>query len=157
MNLPKSLRYLLSICIVFLLNGPVSGGPPPTIIPLTVIANSEVPVDTLSIGELRDIYLGNSKQWNDKSKIRPSYYNSKSGHAKYFFDEYLGISAMKFRRHWLKKVFRGDGSAPLAFGKTDDVITYVANNPGAIGVVAQSNIDTTLGIKTLVIGLLDTK
>ena len=129
-------RYLLllaMICGYILLPGarPLSNA----YADILIVANKSVPAESLEKAELKDIFLGDTIKWKDKSKISIVVQKNGNAHSE-FVKEITRKSASQFRNYWKKMVFTGKGSSPKSFDKSADLLAYVAATKGAIGYVA---------------------
>lgn len=100
-----------------------------------IIVNSEVEVASLSQAELARIYLGKKTLWDSGSRITPSLLNEKSPLTEAFLEESVKKTVRQYRAYWKRHLFSGKGTAPKTFASSSQVANYVADNPGAIGVV----------------------
>ena len=106
-----------------------------------IIVNPDVEVSSLSQAELARIYLGKKTFWDSGSRISPSLLNEKSPHTKLLRKESVRITVRQYRAYWKRRLFSGQGTAPKTFASSKQVANYVADNPGAIGVVDASFAD----------------
>ena len=103
-----------------------------------VIVNPDVEVVSLSQAELARIYLGKKTFWDSGSRITPSLLNEKSPLTEAFLEESVKKTVRQYRAYWKRHLFSGKGTAPKTFTSSSQVANYVAENPGAIGVVDAS-------------------
>lgn len=144
---------------------------------LVIISNQVYPVDKVSIGTVKDIYLG-EKTREGTIRIRPMD-QSDSVIRKAFMELVLGITIDKYQSHWFKKVFQEGGNPPVVKESSKevievilsvssippqlkesskDVIEYVKNNSGAIGYVWKYEAAGVKGLKVLMsIDVIDRK
>ena len=117
-----------------------------------VIVKSEVSEKSLSTFQLLEIYDGNTQFWKNQAKITPCYLDPKDNElGMRFFKDLLNLSPVKFRKLWLKRVFSGQGSAPISLSNDKRVLEFVSDHRGAIGIISESWVDTTQNIRILVI------
>lgn len=124
--------------------------------PAVVIVNGALEVDSLSVHQLRSIYLGKVQMWPEKLKVSPCYISTNNEVGRRFFKSVLSITSEKFKKHWLKRVFSGYGSAPKALSSPRKVGNFVAEHPGGIGMIPQSWVDSLTGIKVIALGSKNT-
>ncbi|MEO9805471.1 MAG: hypothetical protein ABJF04_19585 [Reichenbachiella sp.] len=96
-----------------------------------IIANKDVSQDIINQNELRKIYFGLTTQWKGQKKIKPTYSEIELE----VFLSYIETSKRSYKSFWTKKIFSGNGVAPVEFGDVKNVIDYVGNTSGAIGVI----------------------
>lgn len=144
---------------------------------LVIISNQVYPVDRVSIGTVKDIYLG-EKTMEGPIRIRPMDQNDPLIR-KAFMERVLGITIDNYQSHWFKKVFQEGGKPPIVKESSNevielilsvysippqlkesskDVIEYVKNNSGAIGYVWKDEAAGIKGLKVLIsIDIIDRK
>lgn len=100
-----------------------------------IIVNEDVDVASLSRSEVARIYLGKKTFWESGSRITPSLLNEKSPLTQAFLEESVRKTVRQYRAYWKRHLFSGKGTAPKTFASSRQVANFVADNPGAIGVV----------------------
>ncbi len=114
-----------------------------------IIVNPDVEVSSLSQAEIARIYLGKKTFWESGSRISPSLLNEKSQLTKLFLEESVRKTVRQYRAYWKRRLFSGQGTAPKTFASSREVANYVADNPGAIGVVDASLADNRVKVVDL--------
>jgi ABC-type phosphate transport system substrate-binding protein len=97
-----------------------------------VIANKEVPVDSLSATELKDIYTGKTAYWQGGQSVVIAVLSGKTDAA---LKEVSGMDASQFKTFWQRLVFSGRGQLPKKAEDADSLVALVAANKGAIALV----------------------
>ena len=115
---------------------------------VAVIANKNVPLDSLSKTLLRDFYSCELKQWEKGLPVAVVDLKL-PGEAKDAFYKFLGMTASRMKSLWLKKMLMGEGSEPLAVKSEEEMLKKVATTAGALGFVSLSKI--TPEVKTLLV------
>lgn len=116
---------------------------------IRVIANPSVKTDTISIAELKRVFLQEAITLGDGSHVEPVLENGGPVHAA-FREHYLGMSEDDLQAYYRTLVFSGRGFMPKALGSDAAVVAYVARTRGAIGYVGTSC--SVEGVKVLAIG-----
>lgn len=124
----RVLRGMLAAAILCLLAGSASAGQ------LRVIGNRSVPAASLDQREIRDIFLGKMKVWENGMRVE-CVILAKGDTQEAFLKHYVKKNHSTFTRYWKKKVFTGGGRAPRNFDKERDLVEYVEKTKGAIGFV----------------------
>ena len=102
---------------------------------VVVIANKNVSASSLSIEEVKNIFLSKKTQWRDGSKIE--FVALESGATQDdFLSSYLQKTSSQYDRYFRTLVFTGKGKAPRTFSTEAEVISYVSSTAGAIGYVS---------------------
>ncbi len=113
---------------------------------VTVIVNPDVELTAISKAEISRIYLGKKTFWDSGSRIAPSLLDEKSTLTESFLEESVRTTVRQYRAYWKRRLFSGQGTAPKTFVSTRQVVDYVANNPGAIGIVETSSSDNRVKV-----------
>jgi ABC-type phosphate transport system substrate-binding protein len=114
-----------------------------------IIVNADVEVGNLSQAEIARIYLGKKTFWDSGSRIAPSLLNEKSPLTEAFLEESVKKTVRQYRAYWKRHLFSGKGTAPKTFSSSRQVANYVADNPGAIGIVDASFEDDRVKVVAL--------
>jgi TonB family protein len=111
-----------------------------------VVANPAVKADSISVGELRSVFLAESNRLRDGSHVEPVFEREGAVHEA-FVKDFLKQTNASLHSHYGELVFTGKASMPKSFSSDAEVVAYVASTRGAIGYVdASANID---GVKVL--------
>jgi CRISPR/Cas system-associated protein Csm6 len=123
------------IVILALLTGVVAAAQD---VPLTVISNQKGAPATLKQAELRSILKGEQQRWRNGSKIIIALMKTNTPVGKYTSEKVYDMSTDELKKYWLALVFQGKADAPVFFNSISELLTFVAENPGAIGIVDQT-------------------
>ena len=104
---------------------------------LTVISNPNGSPAELKMTELRAILLGERQRWRSGSKIQIGLMKTNTPVGKTISEKIYNMSPDDVRKYWLALVFQGKAEAPVFFNTTTELQAFVADNPGAIGVLDQ--------------------
>jgi ABC-type phosphate transport system substrate-binding protein len=121
---------------------------------VVVVANPSVPVKSIDVRTLLDVYTGDLKLWSSGQPIVPVDLKPK-GSVKDAFYQFLGISASRLKSIWMKNLLAGEGDPPEAIESEDEVLRKVANTPGAIGYASMPKVRAALDAGTRVVTLLE--
>ncbi len=106
---------------------------------VVIIANKNVPVDTLSKKDVKKIYLGTKTKWKDSSRIGFVILKSGPVHEE-FIQTYFKRSSRQFSCYWKQMVFTGKGDFPKYFDTDEEVIKFLESSDGAIGYVSADKV-----------------
>ena len=120
----------------------------PVFADVTIIANPDVPADTISQTNLKNIFLGNRVKWSNGDRIDFALCGNEALHQS-FLRTYVGRTSSQFQMHWRNMVFTGKGRMPQTLNSEQAVIDYVANTAGAVGYV--STPPASADVKTLTV------
>lgn len=94
-----------------------------------VIANKDVPVDSISAAALKDIYTGKTAYWEGGQSVVIAVLTGNTNSA---LKEVSGMDASQFRTFWQRLVFSGRGQLPRKAEDADSLVALVASTRGAI-------------------------
>ncbi len=101
---------------------------------LIVIGNRSVPVSTLTEDEVKMIYLGKTKLWDNGQRVifvRLGDDPTSERFLKHFVKKNPGM----FNKYWKKQVFTGGNNPPKEFDREKDLVQYVSQTKGAVGYI----------------------
>ena len=108
---------------------------------LRVVVNKENKVASLTTDDLTRIFLGKKTLWDSGTRIVPVMPEEESPTGELFLSGTLKKSVSQFRAYWKRLLFSGGGAVPKVFRNHDQLLDFVARQPGAIGVVEASAVD----------------
>lgn len=111
-----------------------------------VIANSSVGASSVSVDELKGVFLATKSSLSDGSHVEPVLEKDGPAHEA-FLKEYIGKTDSAFETYFRSLVFTGKASMPKTTASDADMVAYVAKTKGAIGYVSAGA--STAGVKTL--------
>jgi ABC-type phosphate transport system substrate-binding protein len=108
--------------------------------PIVVIVNGSNPVNNLSMGELRKLFLSDRGQWNTGRPVSPVMLTAGAPERTQFLKVVYHMNDADFGRYFLQAAFAGKfPTPPKEVGSAQDVRRIVGNSPGAIGFVRSSD------------------
>lgn len=113
---------------------------------IKVIANPSVGASSVSVDELKGVFLATKTTLSDGSHVEPVLEKGGATHEA-FVKEYLGKTDAALQTYYRSLVFTGKASMPKTLGADAEVVAYVAKTKGAIGYVNAAT--GTAGVKTL--------
>jgi len=127
-----------------------AGGAEPTSAAIAVIAHPAVPVDELSLGELRQIFLGDRQFWSQGLPVTLLVPAKGAAERATLLSRVYDKTEVQYRHYWIAKVFRAEAtSAPKIVPSERVAGELVRGIEGAITVVEASRIPA--GVKVLAI------
>jgi ABC-type phosphate transport system substrate-binding protein len=111
-----------------------------------VIANPSVGASSVSVDELKGVFLATKTALSDGSHVEPVLEKTGAVHEA-FLKTYLGKTDAALETYYRSLVFTGKGSMPKTLTGDAEVVAYVAKTKGAIGYVSAGT--STAGVKTL--------
>ena len=113
---------------------------------LKVIANSSVAASSISVDELKAVFLATKSSLADGSRVEPVLQKDGPAHET-FLKEFIGKTDSAFETYFRSLVFTGKASMPKTTASDAEMVAYVAKTKGAIGYVSAGA--STAGVKTL--------
>jgi hypothetical protein len=117
-------------------------------VPLAVIVHPDVPVDGLTLGELRKVFLGDRQFWEGELRVVLLVPPDRSSERAALLARVYEKTETQYRHYWIAKVFREEAqSAPKKISSprlTGDLVRQI---PGAITVVDAAKVPS--GVKVL--------
>jgi ABC-type phosphate transport system substrate-binding protein len=100
-----------------------------------VIGNSKGVPNTLTMKELKGVLKGEKQRWGDGTKIVIALMKTNTPLGQTSAKKIYNMTGDELNRFWLALVFQGRASAPTFFNSMSELEAFVAQTPGAIGVV----------------------
>jgi TonB family protein len=113
---------------------------------IKVVVNPSVRTESISVAELRSIFLLERRTLRDGSAVEPVLQKGGAIHEA-FLRVYLDRDSEEIRRYYQGLVFTGKGLMPKQLDSDADVVAYIARTRGAIGYV--SGTSPTDGVRVL--------
>jgi ABC-type phosphate transport system substrate-binding protein len=107
--------------------------------PFKVIVGAKVSGRAVAREVLAQIYLGKVARWGDGVEIEAVDLSGTSPVRRAFSLEILGMSVDGVKHHWLDMVTAGK-RPPLTKASDEDVIAFVARQPGGVGYVSNGTL-----------------
>lgn len=125
------MKVLLTTLIVFIFM------PPPVFcFEGVLICHKDVPENSLTMQEVKDIFTWNKKNWEDGTKITFVLLKEKSIF-KTFSKIFLNKSSRQYEMSIKNEIFINGYRTPKSFKTEEQVILYISKTKGAIGYVSK--------------------
>lgn len=100
---------------------------------IAVVVNSSVPVDNLSLAELRRILLGDKEFWAPGMRVALLIRAPIARERDVIIQHVCEMSEAQFRQHWIAKVFRAETpTGPKIVYSSESALDQVSRTQGAI-------------------------
>ncbi len=99
---------------------------------ILIVANSSVPVNSINIDELEDIYLKKRTNWSAGGRVVPVHSPKSSALRREFLKRVLGMSFEQEQMHWKEQKIRHGQSGPPEFKKTLKAVFHLKGSVGYI-------------------------
>ena len=116
--------------------------------PIVVIVNNANPVDNLSIGELKKLFLGDRSRWDTGKAVAPVMLAPGAPERAAFLKIVCGMNYADLGKYFLQAAFTGKSATPpKEVSSAAALKSFVASSPGGIGFIKASDLpagDTTV-------------
>ena len=119
---------------------PVSSARPP----FTVVVNNANPVDTLTVAELRRIFMKQQRLWAHGDTIVPVDWDAASQMRRVFSQIILGRSVREMAEYWVRQSVTQGLAPPSTLSSDLAVARFVATVPGAIAYLSADAADRSV-------------
>lgn len=107
--------------------------------PIVVIVNSANPVENLSTGDLKKIFLSERSRWDTGKSVAPVMVGAGAPERTSFLKVVCGMNDSDFSKYFLQAAFTGKtATPPKEVSSSQAVKATVAASPGAIGFIQAS-------------------
>ena len=104
--------------------------------PIVVIVNNSNPVDNLSMGELKKLFLSDRSRWDTGKAVAPVMLTPGAAERTSFLKAVCGMSDADLSKYFMQAAFTGKSATPpKEVGSAGAVKAFVSSSPGAIGFV----------------------
>ena len=118
---------------------------------IAVIVNPGNSIESISLGQLRSIFLGTQLFWKDGTQIVPVVRAPSARERDVLLRRVVHMTDLQFQQYWRKRhVARKPGHEPIAVVSNGMQMQTVSLQPGGIALIAASDIHT--GVKVLKVG-----
>ena len=119
---------------------PVNGTRPP----VTIVVNNANPVDTLTVAELRRIFMKQQRLWAHGDTIVPVDWDAASQMRRLFSQIVLGRSVREMAEYWVQQSVTQGLAPPSTLSSGLAVARFVATVPGAIAYLPPDAVDRSV-------------
>jgi phosphate transport system substrate-binding protein len=100
---------------------------------IAVVVHPDVPVDNLTLADLRRILLGDREFWTSGSRVTLFIRAPIARERDAMVKDVCQMTEAQFRQHWIAKVFRADtATGPKIVYSSQMALEQVSRTPGAI-------------------------
>ena len=142
-RIKRNMKYLMIALLLLVMHVAKSQD-----MPLTVISNQKGAPATLNLTELKSIFKGERQRWRNGTKVVIALMKPNTATGKVISNKLYNMSSDDVNKYWLALVFQGKADSPVSFDSETALESFVASNPGAIGIVqlndATSDVQVTL-------------
>jgi ABC-type phosphate transport system substrate-binding protein len=112
--------------------------------PFVVVVNKANPVTTLSMLELRRIFMKQTRMWPHAESMVPVDWDATSPYREAFSKQVLGRTVREMADYWVQQGVTQGLTPPSTQRSTRALLRFVASVPGAIAYVPEAELDDTV-------------
>ena len=102
---------------------------------LVAIGNSSGVPEGMKLTELKSVLMGEKQRWKNGDKVIIALMKTNTVIGKTTSSRIYDMTGDELNKFWLALVFQGKAQAPNFFNSESDLENFVAQNPGAIGIL----------------------
>lgn len=136
------LRQLFQVLLIVL----ACLGPGIAMAELVVVVNARNGVAAMTRNEVINIFFGRNRQFFNGVEAMPVDLEDAHPKREQFYKLLVGKDLAEINAYWSRQIFTGRMQAPPRLGSTEDVIKWIAANPGGIGFVELSRADARVRV-----------
>jgi ABC-type phosphate transport system substrate-binding protein len=114
---------------------------------LAIIVNVNNPVGNLTLGQLREIFLGERQWWPNGRRVILGALPAGTAERQTVLRVVYAMNNKDFNKYFLWGMFRGEFvTSPTILRTPKDVRRFVANTPGAVAYLRASDLDSSVKV-----------
>lgn len=102
---------------------------------LAAIGNVSGAPAEMKLPELRAVLKGETQRWKNGKRVVIALMKTSTPLGKTTSSKIYDMSGDELNKYWLALVFQGKAQAPVFFTSVSELENFVAQNPGAIGII----------------------
>jgi hypothetical protein len=102
---------------------------------LTAIGNVSGTPAEMKQSELKAVLMGETQRWKNGKRVVIALMKTNTAVGKTTSSKIYDMSGDELNKYWLSLVFQGKAQAPVFFTSVSELQNFVAQNPGAIGII----------------------
>ena len=116
---------------------------------VVAVVSARSPIIALNSSQVADIFLGKTSRFPDGTLAVPIDQQEDSPAREKFYSQLTGKSPAQVKAHWAKIIFTGRGQPPRQVATNAEAKKVIADNPGAIGYIEASQVDSSVKVLAL--------
>lgn len=110
------------------------------------VVSSKSPIETLSVDQLNNIFLGKENRFPNGEVAVPVDHPEGSSVRDEFYSRFFGRTSKQIKSYWSKLIFTGKGQPPHVLRPQERLKKLVAENPSYIGYMNRTDADASVKI-----------
>jgi len=100
----------------------------------------------MRMDELKSVLKGEKQRWNDGTKVSIGLMMTRTPVGKYTCSKIYEWSTDKVKRYWAGLQIAGKADAPTFCNSTEELESFIADNPGAIGISDRISVNPNIKV-----------
>lgn len=125
-----NMRLLVAFILLFIVSGIAAQDNS-----LTVVANEKGAPSEIKMSELKSVLMGEKQRWSNGTKVVIALMKTSTPLGTLVSKRIYDMSGDEVKGFWLRMSFAGKGEAPKFCNTEEELLAYVAENEGAIGIL----------------------
>ncbi len=114
-----------------------------------VVVNKSNPVSSLTQKQVSNFFLKKVTKWSNGENVQPLDLIETSAVREKFSKDIHSRKVSSIKAYWQKQIFSGRKIPPPEKKSAREVLSFVSNNPGAIGYISATINETTRNVKVV--------
>ena len=140
------MRALCAVALAAMVSAPLGARARADGRAIALVVHPDSPVRDLSLGELRNIFLGQKKQWSGGDPIVPIYLVPTSEVSAAFAQKALGKSLEDLEKYWIDERIRGGAKKPRTVPTAATARKLVGSLPSAVAYIPLAEVDGSVRV-----------
>jgi hypothetical protein len=132
-------KFIFNITLVLCVGLFASWSLPAQDSPLVVVGNNESVPATMDAGQLKSILRGEKLRWNDGKQVVIALMKTNTPIGNETSKRVYNMTGHELNKYFLALVFQGKVKAPVFFNTAPELEAFVAQTPGAIGILDKTD------------------
>ncbi len=111
---------------------------------VAVVVGSSSPLNELSSGDTKKIFLGKSNKFPGGGSATPIDLDGGNATRDHFYTQVVGKKPAQIKAYWSKRVFTGKGNPPKSIADDTAVKSWLSSNPGSVGYIDAASVDDSV-------------
>ncbi len=136
----KYLKLFAVICLISLPTTSVIAGE------IAVIANKNLNLSSLTIKQVKKLWLGKTKKVADSGNLVPVDIDPSSPNYAAFYKKVANKNPSQIKLYWSKQMFSGKNFPAKRLSDDQSILEWVSSNENAIGYISAENVNDSVKV-----------
>jgi len=113
---------------------------------IAVIANKDISINSLSVKQVKKLWLGKIKKVADSGNLVPVDVDPSSSNYAVFYKKVAKKNPAQIKLYWSKQMFSGKNFPAKRLSDDDSIIEWVSANKNAIGYISADKVTDSIKV-----------